>query len=89
MISLKELRASTGKLSWISGIIPRLRWATSVFYAVLSDGEHDLKLNKEAERAAAREGDHSREKPHLIAVKRPGSTLQVQREDDAPKRATL
>ena len=88
MISLKELRASTGKLSWISGIIPRLRWATSVFYAVLSDGEHDLKLNKEAERAAAREGDH-REKPHLIAVKRLGSTLQVQREDDAPKGATL
>eukprot|EP00435_Cladocopium_sp_Y103_P072900 s399_g41.t1 len=74
MIPLRELRSTTGKLSWVAGIIPRLRWAVSVFYAVLADGEADLRQDKEVERAASRDKDR-REKPHLIAVKRMGSTV--------------
>ena len=74
MIPLKELRTTTGKLSWVAGIIPRMRWTVSAFYAVLADAEADLREGKEAERAAQRDRDR-REKPQLVAVKRLGSAL--------------
>ena len=74
MIPLRELRSVTGKLSWIAGIIPRLRWAEAIFYAVVADGENDLREGKEADRATTCD-KYRREKPHLIAVKRLGSSL--------------
>ena len=72
MISLKSLRRTTGKLSWMAGIIPRMRWAVSVMYAVLADAERDEKAGKEEERASKR--DDKRTKKGLIAVKRLGAT---------------
>ena len=72
MISLKSLRRTTGKLSWMAGIIPRMRWAVSVMYAVLADAERDEKAGKEEERANKRAD--TRRKRGLVAVKRLGAT---------------
>ena len=57
MIPLRELRSVTGKLSWIAGIITRLRRAVAIFYAVVVDGENDLREGKEADRVATRDKD--------------------------------
>lgn len=35
MIPTKDLRSFVGKLSWISGIVPRFRWTVTALYAVL------------------------------------------------------
>ena len=70
MIPLRELRKTTGKLSWMAGVIPRIRWAVSVLYAVLADAEREEKLGKEEARAEKR--DDKRVKKGLIAVKRLG-----------------
>ena len=72
MISLKSLRRTTGKLSWMAGIIPRMRWAVTVMYAVLADAERDEKEGKEERRAEKR--DDKRRKKGLVAVKRLGAT---------------
>ena len=74
MMSLKELRSVTGKLSWMAGIVHRLRWAVSVMYAVITDVQQDLRDNTEEGRAKRRKGDQ-REKPQLVHVKRLGSVL--------------
>jgi len=34
--ALKELRTVAGKAAWLGGVLPRARWVTSVFYAVLA-----------------------------------------------------
>ena len=33
MIPLREVRAVTGKLSWICGILVRARWCVNIFFA--------------------------------------------------------
>ena len=50
MVSLKSVRTITGKLSWIAGILPRLKWVPSTFYSVMADAERDQRDGKEAER---------------------------------------
>ena len=55
MVSLKSLKSTTGKLSWIAGIIPRCRWAVSILYGVIADHERDVASGAEARRSAARE----------------------------------
>ena len=50
MVSLKELRAVTGRLSWMAGILPRLRWTTSVFYAVITGAMRDIESGQELKR---------------------------------------
>ena len=70
MIPLKELRSVTGRLSWIAGIAPRIRWAVSVFYAVVAAAERDEREGKEEQRAGNR--DDKRTKRGLVAVKRLG-----------------
>ena len=74
MIAVKELRAITGRLSWMAGILPRLRWTTSVFYAVITDAMHDIETGQELKRAKGRDGDQ-RPKVGLVAVKRLGAAL--------------
>ena len=71
MIPTKELRSFLGKLAWIAGSIPRLRWTVTAMYAVLTKvlNEED----KEHERAQQRKGDQ-RSKVGLVAVKRLGTT---------------
>ena len=68
MIGLRELRTLTGKLSWVAGIVTRMRWAVSVLYSVIASMEEDIRTNSEPLRAARRED--KREKPYLVAVKR-------------------
>ena len=38
---LKELRTATGRLSWLSGVLPMARWVTAAFYAVLYSTEEE------------------------------------------------
>lgn len=73
MVSCKSLRSTTGKLSWISGILPRTRWSTSVFYKVLAAAEEEAASGEEAKRALKREDKRS--KVGLVAVKRLGAAL--------------
>ena len=68
MIPLRDLRTVTGKLSWIAGIVVRMRWAVSVMYAVISSMEDDIRERAEDARAEKRGDD--RKKPHLVAIKR-------------------
>ena len=67
MIPTKEFRSFLGKLEWVAGIIPRLRWTVSSMYAVLTNVLHQE--DKEVERAKQRTGD-KRPKLGLVATKR-------------------
>ena len=73
MVSCRTLRSITGKLSWISGILPRTRWCTSVFYRVLAAAEQEAASGQESQRALNREDQ--RDKSGLVAVKRLGAAL--------------
>ncbi len=75
MIALKELRVVTGRLSWAAGVVPRMRWIASTFYAVIAAVEADERKGLETERAKKREGDQ-RSKNGLVHVKRLGVALQ-------------
>ena len=68
MVAFRDLRATTGKLSWMAGIIPRIRWVVSIMYAVVSSVESDMKTGVEKARASARAD--KRIKEGLVAVKR-------------------
>ncbi|CAL1167184.1 unnamed protein product [Cladocopium goreaui] len=74
MVSHRELRSTTGRLSWVAGILPRLRWAVSVLFAVLQDAEEDERMGAEDERAQKRQDN--RPKYGLVAVKRFGATVK-------------
>eukprot|EP00972_Heterocapsa_arctica_P105258 15508996-Heterocapsa_arctica.AAC.1 len=39
MVGVHRLRAFTGRCSWAAGVLPRLRWAVRILYAVLADAE--------------------------------------------------
>ena len=67
MIAFRDLRATTGKLSWMAGIIPRIRWVVSIMYAVVASVESDIKTGVEKARASAR--TDKRIKEGLVAVK--------------------
>ena len=70
MGTIKELRATTGRLSWVGGVLPRLRWTVNVLYATLAQVERDQKDGMEERRAAARED--TRSKTGLFPIKRLG-----------------
>ena len=72
LVATKELRTLVGRLSWVAGIVPRLRWTVTAMYAVLTSVLQEE--NKEEERAAKRSGDQ-RPKHGLFAVKRLGTVL--------------
>eukprot|EP00435_Cladocopium_sp_Y103_P065381 s228_g27.t1 len=67
MAPLKELRQAAGRLSWLSGILPRARWTVSVFYKVLHERLNDIASGTELHRRASREDQ--RNKNGLFAVK--------------------
>lgn len=71
MVATRELRSFLGKLAWIAGIVPRLRWMTSLD-AVL--GKVLQEEDKEDERSQKRLKDQ-RPKHGLVAVKRFGTAL--------------
>ena len=66
MVSVRELRATTGRLSWVAGILTRCRWAVSIMYAVLASSIKDNE--KEIQRAMQRKD--KRPKLGMVPVKR-------------------
>ena len=60
---IKELRVVAGKTAWLGGVLPRARWVTSVFYAVLTQT-----LKEEEEDTP--EKANRRNRRGLFAVKR-------------------
>ena len=59
---LKELRVVAGKNAWLSGVLPRARWATAVLYAVLTQTLKEEASRDQVSTARPRKG--------LFAVKR-------------------
>ena len=75
----------TGKLSWIGGILPRLRWTVNVMYATLKDVEKEEADGTEERRAAQREDQ--RKKIGLFPIKRlGGSTSGCSNSSRSPSR---
>ena len=68
MAPLAELRTVTGKLSWLSGVLPRTKWILRVFYAVMADRDEEIRSGKEASRRESR--NDPRNKSGLFAIKR-------------------
>ena len=68
MAGLKELRGVTGKISWLSGVLPRARWILRVFYSVLTAREAEIRSGQEEQRRGRRQD--ARPKEHLFAIKR-------------------
>ena len=66
---LRELRVTKGRLSWMAGILTRMRWAVSIFYGVVAAAEKDAKQGIEHERASKRP-KNQRPKDGLVAVSR-------------------
>ena len=66
MLSLKEVRSTTGKLSWIAGILTRSRWCVSICYAVMTSTMADER--EEVRRAQSR--PDSRPKLGMVVAKR-------------------
>ena len=67
MAPVKQLRQAAGKISWLSGILPKTRWIVSIFYRVLHDRCEDVASGSEAQRRQNR--TDNRNKDHLFAVK--------------------
>ena len=67
MAPISDLRKMAGRLSWLSGILPRTRWLVAVFYRVLHERLRDI--NTGAEEARRQKRDDSRAKDQLFYVK--------------------
>eukprot|EP00435_Cladocopium_sp_Y103_P007558 s2194_g2.t1 len=67
MAPIKELRQAAGRISWVSGILPRTRWVVAIFYKVLHERLHDIASGAEEQRRAQR--SDGRNKDGLFPVK--------------------
>ena len=67
MVAIKELRQAAGRISWMSGILPRTRWVVATFYKVLHERLNDIASGAEAIRRSNR--SDTRAKDHLFTVK--------------------
>ena len=67
MAPIAELRRACGKLSWLSGILPRTRWIVSTFYKVMHERLRDVSSGEEDRRRSNREDQ--RKKDGLFVVK--------------------
>ena len=70
MGSVKDLRTLTGRMSWIGGVLPRLRWTVNILYAVLRDVDKEQRDGTEERRAEGRQDP--RAKVGLFPIKRLG-----------------
>lgn len=68
MVGVKRLRSYTGRLSWVAGVLPRLRWTVCILYAVVYSSEEDKASGVEEQRRLNR--SDNRPKHYLVAVKR-------------------
>ena len=67
---MRDLRSTTSRLSWIGGVLPRIRWTVNVLYATLKDVEKEKKDGSETRRTAT--GEDPRSKIGLFPIKRLG-----------------
>ena len=74
MASVKDLRSVTGRLSWMAGVIPRMRWVVNVFYGTLSQVDREQAPGQEEKRSTNR--SDPRDKTGLFHVKRLGGADQ-------------
>ena len=63
MISMKEVRSTIRKLSWLAGAVPRMRWAVSMLFGALAAAEREEVQGEEHRRALKRADQQDR--PHL------------------------
>lgn len=64
---LAHPRATTGRLSYVAGILPRAKWAVAIFYATIAAVERESLKGSTSNRASTRDdGD----KAGLVHVKR-------------------
>ena len=68
MVPLRDLRRVTGKLSWVAGVIPRVKWVVNALYGVMAAVQKDEREGREEERAANR--SDPRPKKGLVPYKR-------------------
>eukprot|EP00435_Cladocopium_sp_Y103_P029677 s339_g7.t1 len=68
MAATKDLKTVCGKVSWLSGVLPRTKWMLRVFYAVLANREAEVRGGAEEARRAQRED--TRPKEHMFPIKR-------------------
>ena len=63
VVAVTRLRTFTGKLCWVAGVLPRVRWVVRIFYAVLAKHEREVKRRKQR-------GVKRRTPDHLVHTKR-------------------
>ena len=68
MAPLADLRAVTGKVSWLAGVLPRTRWILRTFYAVMAAREAEVRPGSEAARREKRAD--ARNKDGVFVTKR-------------------
>ena len=68
MIPTKELQRITGKLSWISGVVPRVKWVVNAFYSTMAAVQRDQEEG--LEEAHAQHRADTRPKRGLIPFRR-------------------
>ena len=68
MIPIREVRRITGKLSWIAGVVPRVKWVVNALYSTMAAVQRDEEEGLEEKRAAQR--SDTRPKKGLIPFKR-------------------
>ena len=73
--NLEDLQSLLGRLSWCSGVNPRMKWGVSALYALMADAEQDEVEEKAGARHRNLEGE-PRSRRNCIHVKRLGSAMQ-------------
>ena len=68
MVPLRDLRRITGKLSWVAGVLPRVKWVVNALYSVMASVQRDELSGAEEARAANR--SDNRPKKGLVPYKR-------------------
>ena len=63
VVGVNRLRTFVGKLCWVSGILPRVRWIVGILYAVLTKHEREVK-------SRTRRQTKRRTPEHMIHTKR-------------------
>ena len=69
VISLRELRAVTGRLSWLAGVLTKARWAVPIMYAVIASAER-AKMERDNKKTTADPMEKQRDKRNLVHTKR-------------------
>lgn len=74
-LSLNELQAATGVLGWLSGLVPHIRWAASVFRAVVGDAKQDEWPQLDEVKPDKKRARGEEVRPQMVARVRLGAAL--------------